>query len=63
MLGFETRRDPVKGEFARQIRAKMKRIYTNQLNAEDVAEIRKHRERMAHRRYDIKWNWQEQIFV
>ena len=63
MLGFETPREPIRGEFARQIQAKMKRIYTNNLNAEDMVAIKTHRDRMRHRRYDIKWDWQKQIAI
>lgn len=40
MLGLNTRRALVQGEFARDIQAKIQRIQRAQLNQEDLQEIR-----------------------
>ncbi len=43
MLGINTKRTLIKGGFARNIRDKVQRIQTGQLNEQDWVEIRKNR--------------------
>lgn len=59
MLGMETRREPVTGIFARQIRDRMRRISLNKLNDDDCSEIRRDNE--THKNNPIRWNWRSQL--
>lgn len=43
MLGFDSKRTLVKGQFAREIRARIRRIQTKQLNEVDRREIQSHK--------------------
>lgn len=43
MLGFDSKRTLVKGLFAREIRARIRRIQTKQLNEADRKEIQSHK--------------------
>lgn len=42
MLGMNTKRELITGEFAREIRERMNRIQSGQLDEKDKTEIRKH---------------------
>ena len=44
MLGFDSKRTLVKGQFAREIRARIRRIQSKQLNDADRREIQSHRQ-------------------
>ncbi len=44
MLGFDSKRILVKGQFAREIRARIRRIQSKQLNDADRREIQSHRQ-------------------
>ena len=44
MLGFDSKRTLVKGQFAREIRARIRRIQSKQLNEADRREIQYHRQ-------------------
>lgn len=46
MLGVNVKREQVKGKFAREIRERMRRILSEELNEEDKKEIRKHKQVM-----------------
>lgn len=46
MLGINVKREPVKGKFAREIRERMRRILSEELNEDDKKEIRKHKQVM-----------------
>lgn len=54
MLGFETKRTLVKGKFAREIRARIQRIQSRQLNEADRVEIRSHQQHQNG--ISIEWN-------
>lgn len=56
---METRREPVTGIFARQIRERMRRISLNKLNDDDCSEIRRDNE--THKNNPIRWNWRSQL--
>ena len=43
MLGFESKRTLVRGQFAREIRARIRRIQLKQLNDADQKEIQAHK--------------------
>ena len=44
MLGFDSKRTLVKGQFAREIRARIRRIQSKQLNDADRREIQSHKQ-------------------
>ena len=44
MLGFDSKRTLVKGQFAREIRARIRRIQSKQLNDDDRREIQSHKQ-------------------
>ncbi len=46
MLGVNVKREPVRGKFAREIRERMRRILSEELNENDKKEIRKHKQIM-----------------
>lgn len=46
MLGVNVKREQVKGKFVREIRERMRRILSEELNEEDKKEIRKHKQVM-----------------
>ena len=46
MLGVNVKRELVKGKFAREIRERMRRILSEELNENDKKEIRKHKQIM-----------------
>ena len=54
MLGVSVKREPVRGKFAREIRERMRRILSEELNESDRKEIRKHKQIMK----DITVVWE-----
>ena len=46
MLGVNIKREPIKGKFAREIRERMHRILSEELNENDKKEIHKHKQVM-----------------
>lgn len=53
MLGIKTRRAPIGGDVANQIRDTVARVATGQLNEHDLASVKRSKEAMSH--YDIRW--------
>lgn len=53
MLGIKTRRDPVRGDVARQIRDAVIRIATGKLSEHELASVKKSQK--ALKRYKIQW--------
>lgn len=53
MLGMKTRRAPIGGDVADQIRDAAARVATGQFNAHDLASVKRSKEAMS--RYDIHW--------
>lgn len=53
MLGIKTRRTPVGGDVANQIRDAVTRVATGQLNERDLASVKRSKEALS--RYDIHW--------
>ena len=53
MLGIKTRRAPIGGDVANQIRDAVARVATGQLNERDLASVKRSKEAMSH--YDIRW--------
>ena len=62
MLGINSKREPIRGEYAKLIRelmreyAKlirelMRRVYSGQLNERDLEQIRRHKEILKQRQY------------
>lgn len=53
MLGIKTRRTPIEGDIARNIRDAVARVATGQLNERERASVKRSRE--ALNRYEIHW--------
>lgn len=53
MLGMNSKRTLVSGEFAKEIRERVYRIQTKQLNGSDRAEIRNNRSKV--KKYSVTW--------
>jgi hypothetical protein len=53
MLGIKTRRAPIGGDVANQIRDAVARVATGQLNERDLASMKRSKEALS--RYDIHW--------
>lgn len=53
MLGIKTRRTPIVGDVANQIRDAVARVATGQLNERDLASVKRSKEAMN--RYEIRW--------
>ena len=53
MLGFDTPHEPIKGEFAKEIRDTMRRMSTGKLN--DADRIRIQRSRKVLEKFDAVW--------
>lgn len=53
MLGIKTRRDPVRGDVARQIRDAVIRVATGKLSEHELASVKKSQK--ALNRYRIQW--------
>ena len=51
MLGINSKREPVRGEYAKEIRELMRRVYSGQLNERDLELIRRHKEILKQRQY------------
>ena len=55
MLGFETQKVPIRGDFAKEIREKIFRVNTGKLNKTDKSEIV--RTKKVLKRFAAKWKW------
>ena len=44
MLGINSKREPVRGEYAKELREILRRVYSGKLNEQDLELIRKHKE-------------------
>lgn len=53
MLGIKTRRAPIGGDVANQIRDAAARVATGQLNERDLASVKRSNKALS--RYDIHW--------
>ena len=53
MLGIKTRRAPIGGDIAKEIRDTVVRVTTGQLNEEDLASVRRSKEALS--RYKVRW--------
>ena len=53
MLGIKTRRTPIGGDIANQIRDAVARVASGQLNAQDKASVERAKEALS--RYEIHW--------
>lgn len=53
MLGIKTRRAPIKGDIANEIRSAVVRVTTGQLNEREKESARRSKELLS--RYKIKW--------
>lgn len=51
MLGINSKREPIRGEYAKMIRELMCRVYFGQLNERDLEQIRRHKEILKQRQY------------
>lgn len=55
MLGFETQKVPIRGDFAKEIREKIFRVNTGKLNKSDKSEIV--RTKKVLKRFAANWKW------
>lgn len=53
MLGIKTRRTPIGGDIANQIRGAVARVVTGQLNEREKASVERSKKALS--RYDIQW--------
>lgn len=53
MLGINTRRAPIRGDIANQIRDAVARVANGQLNAQEQASVKRAKEALGH--YEIHW--------
>lgn len=53
MLGIKTRRTPIQGNIAKEIRNAAARVATGQLNEREKANVKRAKEVLS--QYDIKW--------
>ena len=53
MLGINTRRAPIRGDIANQIRDAVARVANGQLNAQEQASVKRAKEALG--RYEIHW--------
>lgn len=53
MLGIKTRRTPIGGDIANQIRDAVARVANGQLNAQEQASVKRAKEALG--RYEIRW--------
>lgn len=53
MLGIKTRRAPIRGDIAKNIRDAVARVASGQLNAQDKASVERAKEALS--RYEIHW--------
>jgi len=53
MLGIKTRRAPIGGDIAKEIRDAVVRVTTGQLNEEDLESVRRSKEALS--RYQVRW--------
>ena len=53
MLGIKTRRAPIGGDVANQIRDAVARVATGQLNERDLASVKRSKEAMS--QYEVHW--------
>lgn len=53
MLGIKTRRTPIGGDIANQIRDAVARVANGQLNAQEQASVKRAKEALG--RYEIHW--------
>ncbi len=44
MLGINSKREPIRGEYAKELREILRRVYSGKLNEQDLELIRKHKE-------------------
>lgn len=51
MLGINSKREPIRGEYTKLIRELMRRVYSGQLNERDMEQIRRHKEILKQRQY------------
>ena len=51
MSGINSKREPIRGEYAKLIRELMRRVYSGQLNERDLEQIRRHKEILKQRQY------------
>lgn len=53
MLGIKTRRNPIGGDIANQIRGAVARVANGQLNAQEMASVE--RSKLIRSRYKARW--------